>query len=99
MKEEVTLGELVDCSMEEFEELMKNKTMGDMTNLYNLLAVVYEDLTTKKDALKMKRINGDYTPEEYEDLEKTLSSIYPVMQRVEEKATYLYKRRTELSRL
>lgn len=81
-----TIGVLIDCTMEEFEESVKEYNVGVLNSLILTLTGTYSELEGRKEAV----MSSDTIS--LEDKEKAVKGLFSEMIKIEEKVTYLKKR-------
>ena len=86
MSNHTELGQLIDCTEEEFKEYCSDKDVGYLSSFHNLMVQTYNEVQKLKDDLvsKLARDSRDRerTPEEQSVLEGLYSKMLRIEQRV-----------------
>jgi hypothetical protein len=85
--EEITLGQLIDGTEDEFRYHIADKDLGYVKSLYTLLSSTYDQLVEMKDGLKSK-FTKTYSPaciptNEEVEIHNTIQGLFNKMLRVE----------------
>lgn len=91
------IGDIIDMSMEDFEEnLVSQKVnIGTMNNLILLLESAYNELRTRKDEVIKLVADGKYKKED-PIIDNSLKGLYAELTKTEQKITFLKERVKEL---
>lgn len=79
------LGQLIDCTEEEFREFCKDKDLGYVSSFHNLMSQTFNEVQKCKDDVVSrlaKKSEADRTPEEKSILEGLYSKLLRIEQRV-----------------
>ena len=89
MSNHTELGQLIDCTEEEFKEYCKDKDVGYLSSFHNLMVQTYNEVQKLKDELvshiAKQSKNREQTPEE----KSTLEGLYSKMLRIEQRVFIL----------
>lgn len=88
MSNTTELGQLIDCTEEEFREFCKDKDLGYISSFHNLMVQTFNEVQKVKDELIAYM--GKKPVEEQTDEEKsTLQGLYSKLMRVEQRVFIL----------
>lgn len=79
------LGQLIDCTEEEFREFCKDKDLGYISSFHNLMVQTYNEVQKIKDELVSKMAKAEQTEEE----KSTLQGLYSKLMRIEQRVFIL----------
>lgn len=85
MFEITEMGQLIDCTEEEFREFCKDKDLGYISSLHNLMVQTFNEVQKLKDelvSLISKKSTADQTDEEKSTLQGLYSKLLRIEQRV-----------------
>lgn len=85
MFEITEMGQLIDCTEEEFREFCKDKDLGYISSLHNLMVQTFNEVQKLKDELVTlisKKSTNDQTDEEKSTLQGLYSKLLRIEQRV-----------------
>ena len=85
MLEITEMGQLIDCTEEEFREFCKDKDLGYISSLHNLMVQTFNEVQKLKDelvSLISKKSITDQTDEEKSTLQGLYSKLLRIEQRV-----------------
>ena len=88
MFEITEMGQLIDCTEEEFREFCKDKDLGYISSLHNLMVQTFNEVQKLKDelvSLISKKSTADQTDEE----KSTLNGLYSKLLRIEQRVFIL----------
>lgn len=88
MFEITEMGQLIDCTEEEFREFCKDKDLGYISSLHNLMVQTFNEVQKLKDelvSLISKKSVADQTDEE----KSTLNGLYSKLMRIEQRVFIL----------
>lgn len=88
MFEITEMGQLIDCTEEEFREFCKDKDLGYISSLHNLMVQTFNEVQKLKDelvSLISKKSTSDQTDEE----KSTLNGLYSKLLRIEQRVFIL----------
>lgn len=88
MFEITEMGQLIDCTEEEFREFCKDKDLGYISSLHNLMVQTFNEVQKLKDELVTlisKKSPADQTDEE----KSTLQGLYSKLMRIEQRVFIL----------
>ena len=88
MSDKTELGQLIDCTEEEFREYCKDKDLGYIQGFHNLMIQTFNEVQGLKNELvsKMSRVPEEQRTEQEKD---TLSGLYSKMLRIEQRVFIL----------
>ena len=79
------MGQLIDCTEEEFREFCKDKDLGYVSGMHNLMVQTFNEVQKLKDELVSmlaKKSKKEQTDEEKSTLEGLYSKLMRIEQRV-----------------
>ena len=85
MKEFHSLGEIIDCSEDEFREYCSDKNVGYLTNLHNLMVQTYNHTSDTNKALVAKVSTMKKGSEEFIEAVSTLNGLFSKLLRIEQR--------------
>lgn len=82
------LGQLIDCTEEEFREFCKDKDLGYISSFHNLMTQTFNEVQNIKNEL-VKVMSGKPRSERTEEEKNTLHGLYSKLMRVEQRVFIL----------
>ena len=78
------LGQLIDCTEEEFREFCQDKDLGYLSSFHNLMVQTFNEVQEIKDELvkTLAKKTGERTPQEQSTSEGLYSKLMRIEQRV-----------------
>lgn len=74
-----------DSDSETFYKWLETATLGDTSNIHNLLCQCFNQMKAAKDDLVLALRQGSFDADKQEEATKNLQSMYPMLQRIEER--------------
>ena len=88
MSNKTELGQLIDCSEEEFREFCKDKDLGYISSFHNLMVQTFNEVQKLKDELVSQMGKKDKS-NRTEKEKSTLHGLYSKLMRVEQRVFIL----------
>lgn len=82
------LGQLIDCTEEEFREFCKDKDLGYISSFHNLMVQTYNEVQNVKDEF-VKVLGSKPKSERTTEEQNTLHGLYSKLMRVEQRVFIL----------
>lgn len=80
------LGQLIDCTEEEFREFCKDKDLGYISSFHNLMVQTFNEVQKLKDELVVKMSKSK---ERSAEEKSTLEGLYSKLMRIEQRVFIL----------
>lgn len=88
MFEITEMGQLIDCTEEEFREFCKDKDLGYISSLHNLMVQTFNEVQKLKDEL-VSLVGKKSKAEQTEEEKSTLQGLYSKLLRIEQRVFIL----------
>ena len=88
MFEITEMGQLIDCTEEEFREFCKDKDLGYISSLHNLMVQTFNEVQKLKDEL-VSLVGKKSRAEQTEEEKSTLQGLYSKLLRIEQRVFIL----------
>ena len=82
------MGQLIDCTEEEFREFCKDKDLGYISSFHNLMVQTFNEVQKLKDEL-VALMGKKLTTEQTEEEKSTLQGLYSKLLRIEQRVFIL----------
>lgn len=82
------LGQLIDCTEEEFREFCKDKDLGYISSFHNLMVQTFNEVQKLKDEL-VTHLGKKPTAERTAEEQSTLEGLYSKLMRIEQRVFIL----------
>lgn len=82
------LGQLIDCSEEDFRKFCEDKDVGYLSSFHNLMVQTFNEVLGMKNELVTK-ICGDKNGKQIEDERSTLQGLYSKLMKIEHRVFIL----------
>ena len=90
MKPINTIGDLIDCTdIKGLVGMLKEMTYGNLCNLKKSLEAEYQRVEITKNELNKRLVIGSTSEEEKTKIQGMTSTLYVVLQRIEDRATLI----------
>ena len=89
MYNKTELGQLIDCTEEEFKEFCKDKDVGYLSSFHNLMIQTFNEVHKLKDELVSHLAKASHTREKTPEEQSTLEGLYSKMLRIEQRVFIL----------
>jgi glycerol-3-phosphate responsive antiterminator len=100
MSEKSAMGMIIDSPLEELDKYFKeqNYNLTDLKNIKKALEMEYQRVTLMKDDV-LKKLQEKMKRKKRQEFETLFNNLYVILQRIEEKATFIQTIITERSNL
>lgn len=89
MSNHTELGQLIDCTEEEFKEYCADKDVGYLSSFHNLMVQMFNEVHKLKDDLVSKIAKESRTREQTAEEKSVLEGLYSKMLRIEQRVFIL----------
>ena len=89
MSNHTELGQLIDCTEEEFKEYCNDKDVGYLSSFHNLMVQMFNEVQKLKDELVSKIAKESKFREQTPEEKSTLEGLYSKMLRIEQRVFIL----------
>ena len=89
MSNTTELGQLIDCTEEEFRYYCKDKDLGFLSSFHNLMVKTFNEVQSIKDELVAKLAEEYKSREQTPEEKSTLDGLYSKMLRIEQRVFIL----------
>jgi hypothetical protein len=87
MQSYTAIGQVIDADLEELKEYLAELNYGQLTNVKKMLEIEYQRVNAVKEGI-IVQVQTKLLPND-EKSKKTLSDLYAVLQRIENRATVI----------
>lgn len=88
MFEITEMGQLIDCTEEEFREFCKDKDLGYISSFHNLMVQTFNEVQKLKDEL-VSHMGKKSVTEQTDEEKSTLHGLYSKLMRIEQRVFIL----------